>query len=174
MAERALLATAGDVDYSVKVAHWGGTDAAVAAVCAGTPPDSLPAVEWQSTGTTPGFGTAVASLDFLTTATVYRVRETTTVFLSLWFGLPLATAMASPAVGALVAIDSLAEARRLRRQFRTLKNTLADALVAGYLPAPAVPSALRGAIAMLTGRERYLSVPCGAEHLSAETGPDVP
>ncbi len=156
MAERAILARRrGGGRYGCYRARWGGTDRALAAVCAGTLPATLP-VRWEADGNAGGFSVVVAGLDYLSTEVVYRrERGRTTAFLTLWFGLPLAGVTASPAAGALVEVASLADARLLRCRWRQLKGVLADALVAGTLPATAVPFVVQGALVPLVQRERY-------------------
>lgn len=178
MAERAVLIDRRTDDrYDVASSRWGGTDRALAAVCAGTSPRALPDVSWADRREVAGFTTLLATFDILSTAALYRVRrDRTTVFLPLWFGLPLPTARPSPRVGALVAVGSLHDARRLRVGFRALRGTLADALTAGTLPATVAPAVLRAAIARLDGRERYLAPPdrWSPEPIYTETRPDDP
>lgn len=157
MAERALLAhKRPDGRYAVATARWGGTDRALAAVCAGTTPASLPDIDWIERDHQPDFRAVLASLDVLATELCYRVDDGVTVFLPLWFGLPLAPLRAHPGMGALVAIDSLADARACRRWFRSLKGALADAVTAGTVPWPAVPLVLLASLETLAPRERYL------------------
>lgn len=176
MAERAVLIDRRtDGRYAVASSRWGGTDRALAAVCAGTTPRALPGVSWADRPAPAGFGTLLAAFDLLSTAVLYRVRRgETTVFRPLWFGLPLPTASPSPGVGALVAVGSLHDARKVRVGFRALKGTLADALTAGIIPVTAAPAVLRAAVARLDGRERYLAPPdlWGPEPLRTETRPD--
>lgn len=157
MAERAVLACqTAHGQYDLYGSRWGGTDAALRAVCGGTSPANLPGVHWEYRRTATSFSDVVADLDYLSTGILYRVRGTNTaVFLPLWFGLPFAAARPSPGVGGLVAVASLPDARSLRDWFRTLKGSLADALGAGELPAPVTPFLLLGAIATLDGREWY-------------------
>lgn len=177
MAERALLVTERrDGGCALATSRWGGTDDALAAVCAGTDPGVLPGVSWSSDGRQPRFSSVVATLDFLSTEVLYRVRDgDTTVYLPVWFGLPLSDRVAAPTVGALVAVESLADARTLRRQFRRLKGALADAVSTGRLPASSPPLVLAAAIANLTDRERHLAVvPDAAERLSSGTEPADP
>jgi hypothetical protein len=160
VAERAVLARSrNDGRYDLAAARWGGTDRALGRVCAGTAPGSLPGVSWQD-GPTLGFVRLRRSLDYLSTAALYRVRPAgTTAFLPLWFGLGLPSARPSATIGALVAVASLPDARRLRSQFRALKGRLVDALASGTLPATAAPGVLVAAVAGLEARERYLSGP---------------
>jgi len=182
VAERALLvgADAGN-RWAIALAQWGGTDRAIAAVCRGTPPTALPDCVWQSRGEAATFHHVLSHLDYLGTAAVYRVGEqqsgpqAVTVFCPLWFGLPLAEVTATPHVGGLVAVDSLADLRRLRRQFRDLKGLVADAVRSGLLSPAAAVTTLYRAIAGLRGRERSITVAPGvAERFSPETGPDRP
>jgi hypothetical protein len=169
VAERALLAQElPDGSYSVRQSQWGGSDRALAAVCAGTPPAALPDVEWHNTTAYHSFRAVVASLDVLTTAACYRVVDgDVTVFLPLWFGLPLADVRASPTIGALVAVDSLAEVRAIRWWFRSVKGRVADAVLAGDISWSGAVTALAAAIDTLPSRERYLCSSGTAERLSA-------
>lgn len=177
MAHRAVLARRReDGQYGCYRSRWGGTDSALAAVCAGTSPTDLP-VAWVHERETGGFAGVVAGLDYLATEALYRAdgRETT-AFLPLWFGLPLPDPDPSPRSGALVEVTSLGDARLLRDSFRCVKGALADTLAAGTLPAAAAPVVLRGAIAGLDGRERYVAVSSGGWGESLYTGgrPDGP
>lgn len=158
VAERALLARErADSSYAVATSRWGGTDRMLAAVCSGIPPTALPGISWVAQQDRPDFLSVVASLDVLSTEFLYRVAgEETTPFLSLWFGLPLASTTARPTVGTLVAVESLHDARALRRWFRSLKGALADAVAAGTLPFSAVPQVLVAAVVHRSGRECYL------------------
>ena len=158
MAERALLARElPDGSYAVATSRWGGTDGALAAVCAGTAPRVLPDVDWHDRDRHPDFRAVVAGFDVLAWELCYRVADgEVTVFLPLWFGLPLATLRADATAGALVAVDSLADARACRRWFRSLKRALADAVTAGRIPWFGVPLALLASVDALAPRERYL------------------
>jgi hypothetical protein len=159
MAERAVLASRRDDGrYDLAAARWGGTDRALGAVCSGITPRSLPGVSWRERRTV-RWSRLVRTLDYLSTAVLFRVRPDGTVaFLPLWFGLGLPTARPAPTIGSLVAVDSLADARRLRSRFRTLKGHLADVLAAGDLPATTAPAVLFAAVWCLEDREWYLSV----------------
>lgn len=175
MAERALLACEqADGRYTVATSRWGGTDSALATVCLGVSPQRLADVDWTATQCFPEFTAVVATLDVLTVESLYRVTsESTTAFVSLWFGLPLVGATgAHPGVGALAAVDSVADARALRRWFRSVKGTLTDAVTTGALPIATAPLALTAAVASRGGRERYLVSAGTAVHLSPGTGPD--
>ena len=158
MAERAILARErGDGRYAVSRSRWGGTDRALTAVCAGSVPSSLP-VRWEFEHLADDFRALGRDFDYLGTEVCYRdQRGEITAFLSLWFGLPLASARPNRGAGALVEARSLADARRLRDAFRRLKGRLADALLAGECPATAPPVILRGVLAGLAGRERYVA-----------------
>jgi hypothetical protein len=160
MAERAVLARVRrDGRYDAARSRWGGTDRALAAVFAGIPADRLPDVTWTRWQTGVTSSTLVDSLDYLSTSLCYRVTDDTTAFLACWFGLPLVDESADRAAGALVAVNSLDDARRIRRRFRRLKGALADALVAGLLPATAAPFVVAGWVAGLADRATYLSAP---------------
>lgn len=158
VAERALLARErADGSYAVATSRWGGTDRMLAAVCSGIPPIDLPGISWAAQQNRLDFLSVVASLDVLSTEVLYRVASgETTPFLPLWFGLPLVSTTARPTVGALVAVESVHDARALRRGFRSLKGALADAVAAGTLPLSAVPLVLVAAVVHRSGRERYL------------------
>jgi hypothetical protein len=177
MAHRAVLARRREGGrYGCYRSRRGGTDRALAAVCAGTPPTNIPGT-WEHERETGGFAGVVAELDYLATEALYREdgRETT-AFLPLWFGLPLPDADPSPRSGALVEVASPGDARLLRDRFRRIKGALADALAAGTLPAAAGPVILRNAIAGLDGRERYVAVSPGGSSgiLYTERWPDGP
>lgn len=177
MAERAILAVGRpDGRCAVATSRWGGTDRALAAVCAGTEPSGLPGVSWTYRESAPDFVSLATHLDYLSTAALYRTcGGETTVFLPLWFGLPLADLSPSPTAGALVAVDSVSDARTLRRQFRRLKGHLADAVVAGHAPVPVAVYGLWSGVAGLSDRERVLSpLPGRAEVLYQGEGPDRP
>jgi hypothetical protein len=176
VAERALLAREqADGTYVLATSRWGGTDSALAAVCAGTDPTALPGIDWEAGDAKPDFTAVVATLDVLGTELCYRVAGgRTTIFLPLWFGLPLPSARPDPGVGAVVAVDSLRDARALRRQFRSLKCRLTDAATAGTIQWATVPRILFAGVAALTSRERYYSLAGTAERLYPETGPDGP
>ena len=167
MAERALLARElPDGRYAVAISRWGGTDRALAGVCAGTAPTDLPGVDWVECGHQPDFPAVITSMDVLATELCYRVAaDEVTVFLPLWFGLPLASVRAHPHVGALVSVNSLAETRACRRWFRSLKGELADAVAAGTIPWPVVSLVLVASIDTFSPREGYLSVGSLAERL---------
>jgi hypothetical protein len=177
VAERALLACErADGSYAVATSRWGGTGQMLAAVCAGIPPTSLPGISWEAQSNQPDFLSVVDSMDVLSTELFYRVTsDETTPFLPLWFGLPLASTTVRPTVGALVAVESLADTRALRHWFRSLKGNLADEVTDGTLPLSVVPLILVTAIVHLSGRERYIvPFPGTAETLSTKTGPDGP
>ena len=167
MAERALLARhRHNGNYAVSTARWGGTERALATVQAGTVPESLPGVRWTQVGHEPDFLAVVAGLDVLATAVCYRaIDDDVTVFLSLWFGLPLANVRANPGVGALVAVDSLPDARACRRGFRSLKGALTDAALAGTIPWAAVPVALLASLERAPSSELYVVGAGSAQHL---------
>ncbi|MFT4922274.1 MAG: hypothetical protein ACI8XM_001487 [Haloarculaceae archaeon] len=164
MAERALLAHKHEDcqyeggQYEVCSSRWGGTNRALAAVCAGTQPTALPDVRWSPRQDAISFPVLVGTVDYLSTAVLYRVRSgKTTAYLPLWLGLPFTDARPAPDVGALVAVTSLADARAVRTRFRQFKGALADALRAGTLPAAATPVVVRAVLATLQDREWYLS-----------------
>ncbi len=159
MAERAVLAREqASGGYAVATSRWGGTDSALAAVCAGLLPAALPGVEWRQQEDEPDFPAVVESLDVLSTELCYRSSDDeVTVFLPLWFGLPLSDAQPDPSVGALVAVASLADARTCRRWFRSVKSAIADAVTGGEIPWAAAPVVLAASIDGLLGRERYLT-----------------
>lgn len=158
VAERAVLASRQPAgNYSVATSRWGGTDRALAAVCTGTHPETLPSVDWRVEQSRVDFPAVAAAIDVLGTEIVYRVDESdTTVFLSLWFGLPLASTIAVPGSGALVSVGSVADARAIRRWFRTAKGTLADAVTAGVLPYAVTSVVLATIVTSLPDRESYL------------------
>ncbi|MFC7134636.1 hypothetical protein [Salinibaculum marinum] len=160
MAERAELARQrADGRYDLSRARWGGTNAALAAVSDGTPPAELP-VEWRHWRAGVDFAALVADLDYLATSVCYRVGESeTTVFLSLWFGVPLVDESANPGAGALVAVDSLDDARAVRAAFRAFKGALADALTAGDLPPVAAPCVISAWLRGLAARETHVAPP---------------
>lgn len=175
VAERAILARErSDGRYSVATSRWGGTDRALAAVCAGRSPIALRDVTWEPGDERPNFHSVVEQFDYLSMAVCYRVRPTgTIVYLSLWAGLPLTVDTARSSAGALVAVESLPDARTVRRWFRQFKGSIADEISRGNLPVSAAPRLVYAAIASLTDRERYLSIlPGTAERLSPGTGPD--
>jgi hypothetical protein len=160
MAERGVLARRTDRGtYDVLQARWGATDPAVATVCSGQAPTSLP-VAWESARTEPGFGAVLGSLDVLGTAALYRAhRDSSTAFLPLWFGLGFASTPPLDTGGGLVAVYSLRDAQLLRDRFRRFKGHLVDGVAAGFLPVSALPALFEAAIGRLDGRERYLTVP---------------
>ena len=176
MAEHALLARElPDGRYAVAASRWGGTDRALGRVCAGVTPTTLPDVEWRPRRHEPDFPATVASLDLLAAELCYRIVDgELTVFLPLWFGLPLSTVRAAPTAGALVAVDSLADARACRRRFRSLRRSLADATTAGSVSWAAAPYVLTAGVDALGPRESYLSVAGVAELLYPMPGPDRP
>lgn len=159
MAERAVLTRRRpDRRYDVLDARWGATDRALAAVDSGVPPELVEGIDWHRRPDPLPFRRLVATLDYLSTELVYRTdRGDTTVFLPVWFGLPLADTLADPTAGALVSVESLTDVRTLRAGFRTLKAGVADALLAGTLAAPAAPLVICAAIGALSGRERYVA-----------------
>jgi hypothetical protein len=177
MAQRAVLACRRENGrYGCYRSRWGGTDRALAAVCAGTSPTDLP-VAWDHNRETAGLAGVVSGFDYLSAEALFREDSgETTVFLPLWFGLPLPDTDPSPRSGALVEVASLGDAGLLRERVRELKVTIADALAADTLPWAAAPAVLRGAIAGLDGRERYVAVPPGGpgENLYTGGGPDCP
>lgn len=137
--------------------RWGGTDRALAAVCTGTHPETLPSVDWRGEQSHVDFPIVATAVDVLGTEIVYRVDDAdTTAFLSLWFGLPLASTTAAPGGGALVSVGSVADARAIRRWFRTVKETLADAVTAGVLPDAVTSVVLATIVTSLPGREWHL------------------
>lgn len=158
MAHRALLAReCSDGGYVCYRSRWGGTDRSLGAVCSGTPPLELP-VRWEPEREAGEFADVLTGLDYLSTEVVYRERpEETTALLALWFGLPLANATPSSAVGALLGVDSVGEARRRRARFREFKAAVADGLVTGAVPATWVPSLLRAAVAPSSHPNRYVT-----------------
>lgn len=156
-----------DGRYDVYTSQWGGSDGALASVTRGRSPLAVPGIDWRRRPEPVEFDPFVASLDYLSTAMVYREHGATTAFLPLWFGLPLADHVATSTAGVLVAVRSVAEARSLRQWFRRLKGRLADALITGHLPLSAAPLVLLAAARNLHPRERYVG-------FSGRTGPDVP
>jgi hypothetical protein len=157
MAEQAVLARRrANGRYDLSRSRWAGTNAALAAVTGGTNPAVLDGVEWRHYRSDVSFPEVVESLDYLSTALCYRAGTGTTTFLCLWFGLPLPDESAPRTAGALVAVNSLADARRLRARFRTLKGALADGILAGALAASTVPFALAAWVTGQSGREVYI------------------
>ena len=130
-------------------AQWGGSDAAIGAVLDGGQPVEAVA-DWQPAGRKPSLSACLADLDSLRLSAVYLQDGATRVYRPLWFGLPTAGLVAEPTAGVLVRVRSLADARRLRHDWRTLKGLVAEAVTAGRLPLPVVPLVLRAALA---GRE---------------------
>jgi len=175
MGERALFARERDDGrFEVAVSQWGGSDRALAAVFAGRTPDVIPGISWETRGPT-RFAVLVERVDYLVTAALYRVRGVdTTVFLPVWFGLPLRDASTDPGVGALVAVDSLSELRQLRTYVRDLKGTLTDAVRAGYVPASVAPAVFRRVVAALEGRERYVATGHRTGRLYSKGRPEGP
>lgn len=128
-------------------AQWGGSETALSAVLeADQPPQRV--ADWDPSGRAVPRSAWLAELDSLRLSAVYLQNgDRTKVYLPLWFGVPTAGLDADPEAGALVRVRSLAEARRLREGWRTLKGELGDAVAAGRLPLAAVPLVLRGALA---------------------------
>ncbi len=156
MAERAALVRRnGRGGWNVYRSQWGGTDRALAAVCAGVAPSGL-AASWEHDRSVDSFTGAVAGLDYLGVELVYREHRGAEPFLALWFGLPVEAAEPHLQAGAAVAVRSLQDARRLRAAFRRDKNRLADALETGALPASAAPFVLLGWTRRLPARELYV------------------
>lgn len=157
MAERAVLARErSDGRFDVWSAQWGGTERVVAAVCAGRSPLWVPGTVWHLQTIGLEHEAVVETLDYLSTGALYRVqRGETTTFLPLWFGLPFSRTPSATTTGALVAVDSLAEMRHLREWFRRLKGSIAEALLAGDLPAVAGPLVLQTTLAALGGEQYY-------------------
>jgi hypothetical protein len=152
----------------VYASQWGGSDRVLASVTRGRSPLAVSGIDWRRRPEPVEFDRFVASLDYLSTAMVYREHGATTAFLPLWFGLPLADHVAPPTAGTLVAVRSVPEARALRQWFRRLKGRLADALLTGHLPLSAAPLVLSAAVLSLRPRELY------GEGFSERTGPDGP
>lgn len=131
-------------------AQWGGSEAALSAVLdAGQPPHRV--ADWELSRRDVSHRDWLAGLDYLRLSAVYlQDRDRTGVYLPLWFGTPTAGLSAAPEAGTLVRVRSLADARKLRHDWRELKGRVGDALSAGWLPLAAVPLVFRAA---LTGRE---------------------
>jgi hypothetical protein len=153
MGERAvLIRRRKNRGWAVYRSQWGGTDRALATVCAGMSPSRI-SVSWEYDRSVRSFTEAVAGLDYLGMEVVYREQEAGTAFLALWFGLPLDAADPHHQAGAAVEVHSLQDARTLRAGFRRCKRRLAEALETGVIPASAVPFILVGGIHRLQGRE---------------------
>jgi len=113
---------------------------------AGQPPDRV--ADWALSRRAVLRSTWLADLDYLRLSAAYlQGDDGTRVYLSLWVGLPAAGLSADPGAGTLVRVRSLAEARRLREDWRALKGELGDAVAAGHLPLAAAPLVLREALA---------------------------
>lgn len=155
MAERALLVQRKQSGgYGVYQSRWGGTDRALSAACSGVAPSTL-GVNWTEDRHVDQFVDAVVGLDYLGVEVLYREHSRQTVFLSLWFGLPLVTTDCCLQAGTVVEVGSLQDARRLRATFRKFKCELAETLEDGEIPAPFVLFVFRGWVHCLDGRERY-------------------
>ena len=128
-------------------AQWGGSEAALSAVLeAGQPPRRV--ADWEPSRRAARRSEWLAELDHLRLSAVYlRDCDRTSVYLPLWFGLPTAGLDADPDAGALARVRSLADARRVREDWRELKGRAGDAVSAGWLPLAAVPLVLRWALA---------------------------
>jgi hypothetical protein len=137
-------------------AQWGGSEAALSAVLeAGQPPRRV--AGWEPSRRAVPRSAWLADLDCLRLSAVYlEDGDRASVYLPLWFGLPAAGLDADPDAGALARVRSLADARKLRHDWRELKGRVGDAVSAGRLPLAAVPLVLRGA---LVGRETLDGVP---------------
>lgn len=161
MAHRALWAReCSDGGYVCYRSRWGGTDRSLTAVCAGRSPGELP-VDWTGQREAADFAAVLDSLDYLSLELLYReTGDTTTPFLTFWFGLPLSKATRTPGLGALLGVRSLQDARQLRTEFRELKGVLADSLLRGAVPATWAPLVVRSAL-VRSGRELYVTVPGG-------------
>ena len=136
--------------------QWGGSEAALSAVLeAGKPPSRV--ADWELSRRAVPRSAWLTALDYLRLSAVYLTGgDRTRVYLPLWVGVATAGLSADPVAGALVRVRALPEVRRLRREWRTLKGELGDAVAAGRLPLAAVPLVLRGALA---GRETLDGVP---------------
>lgn len=158
VAEPGLLAVARpDGRDDLFRARWAGSDATLAALVGATAREALAAAPWTPAGRAVLRGAWLARLDYLRTAAVYVCAPAgVEVYLSLWVGLPTVGLGADPAAGLLVRVDSLADARTLRRRWRRLKGAVADAVAAGTVPLPAVPACLLWG---LEGRARLGSPP---------------
>jgi len=138
-------------------ARWGGSDRALARVATGPPRAAFGVADWgvDRRGVTPR--TVIDTLNYLSTAALYWIGDRTRVALPLWFGLPgVGLDRADPGLGALAAVNSLSDARRLRRSWRALKGAVADAVLAGQLPPVGAPVVLLAAL-----RGRACAFPAG-------------
>lgn len=167
VAERATVVRArDDGQFDVLASRWGGADEVVSAVFAGTPPTAVGDVDWRFERTASSLSAVVPTLDYLQASAVYRIGPTeATVFLPIWFGLPLSDTTASATAGALVAVRSLSDVRRLRTRFRELKGAAADAVTDGSLPLPVASLVPCGVVAGLSDRERHVSFDIAPEGL---------
>jgi len=167
MAERGVLVCErpdGRVD--VFRARWGGSDRALARVVTGPPRAAFAVADWGVDRRGVARRTVIDTLDYLSTAALYWVEdEGTSAALVLWFGLP-GVGQADPGLGALVAVDSLSDACRLRRCWRTLKGAVADAVLAGRLPPVGAPIVLLAAL-----RDRACAFPAGLQSAAPSETP---
>ncbi|MEF8888200.1 MAG: hypothetical protein V5A30_10365 [Haloarculaceae archaeon] len=127
-------------------AQWGGSEPVLSAVLeAGRPPRRV--ADWDPFCRAVRRAEWLADLDYLRLSTVYiQAGDRTSVYLPLWFGLPAAGLSADPEAGALVRVRSLADARRVREDWRTLKGELGDAIAGERLPLATVPVVLHEAL----------------------------
>lgn len=160
MAHRALVAYERPDDrYDVHRSRVGGLDCrlsrAITAVdpYAGRVVDPVPSVVARR------FSAVRTMVDVARHDAFYRVRSDYTVqtYLPLWLGFDHYVGRVDPddrPDGLLVAVTGPADAVALREWFRTTKDALADAVVAGHLDPVAARSVLEGTVERrVTGRE---------------------
>ena len=121
-------------------AQWGGGDDTLRRVLQ-SPDDAFDALcsaDWQFDGRV-RWTTLPESLDYLSFDAVFVVSPSgVSVWLPLWFGLPLVDGPVASPLGALVRVETVRKVKRLRRQFRTVKGLLQDAVACGLLSIPRV------------------------------------
>mgnify|MGYP006277960163 CR=1 FL=1 len=162
MAHRALVAYERPGGrYDVHTSRWGGLDLSLAETISPADPYAGEAVDPAPRVVARPFADVLTMVDPARHEALYRVSSEYVVdtYLPLWFGLAHylgESAFGRGPDGLVVAVDSPADADAFREWFRAAKDTVAEAVVGGYLSRADARAVLADAVSQRgTGRELF-------------------
>jgi len=167
VAHRALVAyERPDGRYDIHASRWGGLDCRLADAISPVDPYAGDAVDPVPRVIARPFGDMLTMADPARHEALYRVSAEYVVdtYLPLWFGLAhyLGESLLGggpgdrQSDGLVVAVDSPADAEAFREWFQAAKDTVAEAVVGGYLSRADAQAVLADAVSQRgTGREVF-------------------